>query len=239
MKPKQLTILEALAAGPATVGFSDLQKRTHISPATLNRLLHKLIEGDYVRKVGHGAYEVGPALLALSTLVSENSVALPFRPLLHSLAEETGLLAAVYAMTPPGPVFLLQAPGRNDLRLDRVPGTCDHVVEDHPTEPFYFLRYPEAYAWRNNLWRNRDLDPGNIRSRADRAQARLFHVSRGAPRPELASVAMPTSDFGFAIVLTGWLSDIPERADASLHIVMQRVLRRFDRPNALNPHAVV
>lgn len=232
MKLPLFSVVECIAAARTPVAFSVIRDKTRIAPATLTRLLAKLVQADYVRKPEHGRYEAGPGLVALGTQVMENAAAFPFRAILEGLAKATGQNAELYTLTASGPMLLLTVPGRTEVRAAMPPGSLVKNVFTHPAGLFHFNRFPEAYKWMAVPIRLRNINVPELRTRVTRAVADGFAVDRGGTRPELACAAVPTSDGAFCVCVSGGISDFPARGDARLRLVMHRVLKQFKAAGA-------
>jgi DNA-binding IclR family transcriptional regulator len=236
MIPAVFPILECLATASGPVSFAELREHTGAAPATLSRLLGKLVDCSYVRKVAHGSYQVGPNLISLSTLVMENAAAYAFRPLLRELAEATGQNAELYTLTSNGPVFLACVSGGSELRITLTPGYHIRNPLRHPAGAFYFLRYPDALdRWAGEIEGRHRWDLAEWRRTVEGARRRRFVIHRGVTRPELARAAVATPESGFVVCLSGLVGDFPPARDESLRRRMLRTVRRFERQTSPSP----
>lgn len=226
-KPNALALLEVLAASNQPLSFADLRSRTGITPATLNRLLAKLGECDYVRKVSHGEYEAGSALVILASSTMENAAASPFRPLLRKLAMTTNHAAELYAQTPNGPVVVFHQPCNNPIRFALQPGHLIQWVWSHAAGRFFFARFPQAYDWRAKQLKELSIDIDELRRDVSEAVEQNFYIDRGRNQAEVARAAVATRDLSFCICLVGFVSDFPRGDDAKLRRTMQRLLKEF------------
>jgi DNA-binding IclR family transcriptional regulator len=221
-------LIEALAASTRPLGPGEIQRQTGIAPATLNRLLKRGQAEGYVRRVGHGAYEGGPALMRLGALAVQNARAQPFRGLLSGLALSTGLNAELYALTTEGPVFLLGASGKGERRIPYREGQVVDNLFEHPAALFFFQRYPEAFGWRRTQMEHAGVDQEALHRRVEEAVSNGFVVERGRWHPELARAAMPNGDYAYCVCLAGFLSDFPPQRDEQLHALMRERMLDFE-----------
>ncbi len=222
-------ILKVFATSREPVSLQDLRNRTQIPPATLNRLLGKLTESDYVRRQGRGIYTGGPAFMVLSTMAVENLQTVAFRPLLHELARATGHNAELYAITTKGSVFMFSESGGGAVRTNLPSGFLIKEKFKHATSVFRFGRFPEAYEWEAIPMRTHGVDEGVFRDSVERALKRRFHTERGCIRPELARFAVPLEGLDFCVVVSGLLTDFPDEDEEALRRKMLRVVDRFER----------
>lgn len=222
-------ILKCLSKSRSPVSLSTLRDETGIAPATLNRLLAKMTDSDYVRRVDRGLYTGGPAFMVLATLAMENLQTVPFRPLLHQMAMATGQNAELYAITTSGPVFLMSDPGHCHFRTNLPSG---HIVRDrfqHAAAPFRFARFPDAYEWEKVQMELKGIDPEVWREQVETAKRRKFSIERGKIKPELARFAAPLEGADFCVVVSGLITDFPEENDEKLRRTMLRVVREFEK----------
>ena len=89
---RALSVLDALAAGPADLGTNEIARRSRINPSTVSRLLATLARAGYVDHVAAtGRYRLGPRLLELGNRVADRlDLREVARPHLQELAEKTG-----------------------------------------------------------------------------------------------------------------------------------------------------
>ncbi len=221
-------ILKVFATTPEPVSLQDLREKTQIPPATLNRLLVKLTESDYVRRQGRGIYTGGPAFMVLSTLAVENLQTVAFRPLLHELVSATGHNAELYAITTKGSVFMFSESGGGVVRTNLPSGFLIQEKFKHATSVFRFARFPEAFDWEAVPMRMRHIDEVDLRNDVERALDRRFNAERGSIRPELARFAVPLAGLDFCVVVSGLLTDFPEDGEEDLRKTMLAIVDRFE-----------
>lgn len=87
-----LDVLEALAAAPSGLTFSEVMVRVKLSTGTVNRLLQTLVRRGYVEQDKRSkTYRLGFHILELQAAnVSANRMAAQARPALYSLVKRTG-----------------------------------------------------------------------------------------------------------------------------------------------------
>lgn len=221
MTDTTLLILEAFAAARTPLGVSELQASTGIPPATLARLLKKLVGLDYISRSGHGVYTGGAALFSLGTAILNCSLSSRFLPLLRKLVSETGLNAELYHLTSQGPQLLCWEGGMSSFQVRMAPG---HRVchPGHPAIYFHQLLYPEAapLPWGGQ---------GAVLADGEREdflrQAREnFVIERGHILPEVGRACAATADGAFVFGLSGLRSEFAS-PDAELKTLMHRLIR--------------
>lgn len=224
-----LILLETLAAFGKPMSFSELQDRTGMPPATLNRRLAKLIQCEYVNKEGHGEYAVGHGLVALATLVNEHSAALPFRPLLDELADRTGKNAELHSITRQGPVFQLAVDGQSEFTVGMKPGHLIRGLCHHPSGIFFFHRFPEGYRMKAEALAAQGVREATLRRTVARAVEEGYFIRRGASRPEITRAGIPIREYRFCLCVSGLTGEFPRGEDEKLRRQMQRIIRNHEK----------
>ncbi|MCZ7645554.1 MAG: helix-turn-helix domain-containing protein [Planctomycetota bacterium] len=221
-----LEVLEALARAERPPGFAQLLEETKIPPATLNRLLARLGDTGYARKVARGTYAPGPRLLVLGLLATKDAAVDAYRATLDELAAETGLNAELYALAPGGVVFLAAAAGTTEFRLALRPGHRLKDVVANPAGRFFLHRFPAVLERCAELQLKHELTRKALEELVAEAARRRFAVDRGMVRPELARVGAPAPDGAHAVCLSGLLGDIPQAREPRLRKTLHAALKR-------------
>ncbi|MDX8529149.1 IclR family transcriptional regulator [Mesorhizobium sp. MSK_1335] len=92
-----LEVLRAFRATDSTLGNQDLIERTGLPKATISRLTYALVSSGYlVYNESMGRYSVGPSTISLGySALSSSPVVRMVQPLLQTLADKTGVAAAL------------------------------------------------------------------------------------------------------------------------------------------------
>jgi len=227
-----MSVLQCLAASREGVPLKALRRNSGIPPASLSRILKRLVEDGYVAKASHGTYAVGPAFRSMSALVVENHATRHFSPLLRALADETGQHAEVYTLTPEGLHFQMVEPGQTQLAITMKPGHRIQSLLLHPGGRFLFHRFPETCAPGAAALRRAKLSRASLEADVKRAARDRFCVVRGGVRPELARAAVPSDGYAYCICLFGFVGDFPKSADRRLKALMHDRLAVFESDRA-------
>jgi DNA-binding IclR family transcriptional regulator len=111
---RALVVLEAFLRTPE-LGTNEIARRTRINASTVSRILATLAEGDLVSfNEETGRYRLGSRLMVYGNLVhSRLDTRQALRPLLETIAEQTGETATLSAPSGPDAVTIdfVQAPG--------------------------------------------------------------------------------------------------------------------------------
>jgi DNA-binding IclR family transcriptional regulator len=94
---KTVGVLDALAAGPATL--ADLVERTDLSRATAHRIAVALELHGYVERDASGRFGIGPRVVELARSARHDTLELAAGPILEALCAQTHESAQLYRRT--------------------------------------------------------------------------------------------------------------------------------------------
>jgi IclR family transcriptional regulator, acetate operon repressor len=113
---RALDILELLAAGPGTLGVTEVARGAGLPPGTAHRLLVALAGRGWVRQDAGRRYGLGPAALVLRDASGQELASLAAQSL-RDAVEATGETANLAVLDGDAMVYLAQAPSPHTLRI--------------------------------------------------------------------------------------------------------------------------
>ncbi|MGC4151686.1 MAG: IclR family transcriptional regulator [Propionicimonas sp.] len=113
---RALEILDALAVAGRAVGITDIADRVDMPLPTIHRLLHTLIESDYVFQTPRRQYVIGTRLIALARHAG-GALGVTVRPYLAKVVEAVGESAAVAMLDQDLARYISQVPSSHAMRM--------------------------------------------------------------------------------------------------------------------------
>jgi IclR family acetate operon transcriptional repressor len=113
---RALEILDTLALAGRAVGITDIADRVDMPLPTIHRLLHTLIECDYVFQTPRRQYVIGTRLITLARHAG-GALGVTIRPYLTRVVEVVGESAAVAMFDQDLARYISQVPSRHAMRM--------------------------------------------------------------------------------------------------------------------------
>jgi IclR family acetate operon transcriptional repressor len=121
---RALAILAGFADASGDLRLTDIARSAGLSPSTTHRLLSALCdEGFLAQDASSERYRLGPSILVLGQRAAEQAGFDRARPVLSSLAEETGESASLSVRSGRQVLVVMLVPSRHPLRFDHGVGS--------------------------------------------------------------------------------------------------------------------
>jgi DNA-binding IclR family transcriptional regulator len=214
---RAMTVLDSFLETPE-LGTNEIARRTRINASTVSRILATLAEGELVSyNEATGRYRLGSRLMVYGNLVhSRLDTRQALRPLLETLARETGETATLSAPSNPDAVTIdfVQAPGSVVSVAELGRPSIAHATAAGKVG----LAFGDAELRSGRLVRFTDrtiTDRGRLDAELGEVRRRGFAHAEGEREPHLNAIAAPVFGLGGKLVAIAGVQGPASRFDSS------------------------
>ncbi len=196
---KGLTLLEALATGPAPRGVSDLAQATGLTRSNAHRTLQTLVAAGYARQQADGRYDCSLKIFELgNAVIARIDVATVAGPFIQALAEKTEETVHLSVLDGADVVYVQKIDSPQPVRAysrvgGRAPASC--VATGKALLAFQGQAERDAVIGQLHPYTPRSItDPGELAEELDRIRQQGYAINRGEWRESVCGLAAPIFD---------------------------------------------